>query len=97
AQQAVGLAPDLSMAHYALGFTLLRRGWLEEARSAAQECVRVDAFNPAHFALLSAIEMERRNWHAALEQADNGLAIDPDHDWSTNLRAMALVKLGRRD
>jgi tetratricopeptide (TPR) repeat protein len=97
AQQAVGLAPDLPMAHYALAYALLRRGWLDEARSAAQECVRLDAFNPSHFALLAAIEMERRNWPAALEQAENGLALDPDHDWSTNLRAMALVKLGRRD
>jgi tetratricopeptide (TPR) repeat protein len=97
AQQAVGLAPDLPMAHYALGLTLLRRNWLDEAKAAAQECVRLDAFNPAHFALLAAIEMEGRNWPAALEQAENGLALDPDHSWSTNLRAMALVKLGRRD
>jgi tetratricopeptide (TPR) repeat protein len=97
AQQAVGEAPDLALTHYALGFVMLRRGWLDEAKLSAEQCIRLDSFDPAHFALLSAIEMERRNWPGALEQAEHGLAIDPDHSWCTNLRAMALVKLGRRD
>ena len=96
AQEAVGLAPDLPLAHYALGLVLLKRNWLDEARASVAEAVRLDSFNPNHFALLAAIEFERRNWPAALEQAENALAIDPDHNWSTNLRAMALVKLGRR-
>ena len=97
AQQAVGFAPDLPVAHFAMGYGLLKRSWLEEAKAAAQEAVRLDAFEPDYFALLAAIEMERRNWPAALEHADKGLALNPDHSWSTNLRAMALVKLGRRD
>jgi Flp pilus assembly protein TadD len=97
AQHAVGLAPDEPFAHYALAFVLFKRGWLDEARNAAAEAVRLESFNPNHFALLSAIEMERRNWPAALEHAEDALEIDPDHDWATNLRAMALVKLGRRD
>jgi tetratricopeptide (TPR) repeat protein len=97
AQQAVGLSPDLPYAHYALAYVLYKRNWLDEARDAAAEAIRLESFNPNHFALLSAIEMERRNWPAALEHAGGALQIDPDHDWAINLRAMALVKLGRRD
>jgi tetratricopeptide (TPR) repeat protein len=97
AEQAAGLAPDMPLAHYALGYALLKRNWLDEAKAAATEAVRLDAYDPDHFGLLAAIEFQRRNWPTALEQAENGLAIDPDHNWCTNLRAMALTKLGRRD
>lgn len=97
AQEAVGLAPDHPFAHFALASVLLKRNHLDEARAAAQEAVRLDAWNPSHFGLLAAIEYERRMWPEALQQAENGLAIAPDHDWCTNLRAMSLVKLGRRD
>jgi tetratricopeptide (TPR) repeat protein len=96
AQEAVGLAPDLPLAHYALGFVLFKRNWLDEALTSAREACQLDSFEPNHFALIAAIEMERRNWPGALDQAGNALAIDPDHTWATNLRAMALVKLGRR-
>src|SRR5687767_12169312 len=97
AQQAVGLAPDLGYAHYVLAFVLYKRDWLDESRASAEEATRLESYNPNHFALLSAIEMERRNWPAALDHAASALQIDPDHDWAINLRAMALVKLGRRD
>jgi len=97
AQQAVGLAPDLPYAHYALAFVLYKRNWLDEAQKAAAEAVRLESFNPNHFCLLGSIELERRNWPTALAQADRALQIDPGNTWATNLRAMALVKLGRRD
>jgi len=97
AQQAVGLAPDLAYAHYALAFVLFKRNWLDEAKAAAAEAVRLESFNPNHFSLLAAIELELRNWPTALEHADHALQIDPENPWATNLRAMALVKLGRRD
>ena len=41
--------------------------------------------------------MGRRRWAAALATADRGLALDPEHAQCTNLRAMALVQLGRKD
>src|SRR5687768_3705193 len=97
AQQAVGLSPDMPYAHYVLAFVLYKREWLDEAKQAAEEALRLESFNPNHFALLAGIEFQRRNWPAALDHANSAMQIDPDHSWATNLRAAALVKLGRRD
>ena len=97
AQQAVGLAPDLPYAHYVLAFVLFKRDWLDEAKQSAEEALRLESFNPNHFALLAAIEFARRNWLLALDHANSAMQIDPDHSWATNLRAAALVKLGRRE
>ena len=42
------------------------------------------------------MEIGRRRWSEALEAAERGMAIDPEDTVCTNLRAMALVQLGRK-
>ncbi len=46
--------------------------------------------------MLSQIRLDQRNWPAALDAAERGLQFDPGHVSCTNLRAIALVKLGRK-
>ena len=41
--------------------------------------------------------MGRRRWAEALAAADRGLALDPENATCMNLRAMALVQLGRKE
>lgn len=41
--------------------------------------------------------MNQRRWQEALDAAEEGLALDAEDVACNNLRAMALVKLGRRD
>ena len=72
------------------------RNRLEEAQSAAAEAIRLDAYSPESFALFGFIKFGLRQWQAALDAADQGLALDPEHVNCNNLRAMALVQLGRR-
>jgi tetratricopeptide (TPR) repeat protein len=96
ANAAVGLAPDFPFAHYARANVLLDRGRLGESREAIAQAIALDAYNPAYFALLAGIELGDKRWSQALAAADQGLAIDPEHARCVNLRAMALVKLGRR-
>ena len=50
-----------------------------------------------YFALLAQIRLNRRNWPGALEAAETGLQFDAEHVTCTNLRAMALVKMGRKE
>jgi len=67
-----------------------------EALDAISEAIRLDAFDPDYFALLAAIQLQARRWPAALEAAERGLRLDAEHVGCTNLRAIALVKLGRK-
>jgi tetratricopeptide (TPR) repeat protein len=97
AQQAVHLEPELPQGHATLSRVLLRRNHFPEALAAIGEALRLDPGNPNFCAQLAAIHLERREWEAGLAAAERGLEADPEHVGCNNLRAMALVKLGRRE
>ncbi|HKE99646.1 MAG TPA: tetratricopeptide repeat protein [Actinomycetes bacterium] len=97
AAQAVRLAPDWSFPHYALAHVLLDRGRLDQAEQAIQEAIRLSPTNARMFATLGWIRAHQERWPAALEAAERGLALDPEEVDCANVRAMALVRLGRRD
>jgi len=96
AQQAIHLAPDESLGHYVLACVLNDRQRYAEAEAALREAIAIDPYQPDYFAHLAQTQLAQRQWQAALEAADEGLAIDPEHVNCTNLRVMALVKLGRK-
>lgn len=96
AQQAIHLAPDFPFAHYALARVLYERNHYKEARAAVEEAIRLDAVDADYFSLLAAIHFDEKRWQEALNAAEQGLQFDPEHVGCTNLRAMAMVKLGRR-
>jgi tetratricopeptide (TPR) repeat protein len=96
AQQAVHLAPDFAFAHYALASILHDRNRGNEALPIITEALRLDSSEPSYFALLAAIHLGERHWQAALDAAEQGLRLDSEHTSCTNLRAIAMVKLGRK-
>ena len=96
AQHAVELAPAFSFAHYALARVYLLRNREAEALPVAQEAVRLDPQDPDYFALVAEIHLHERRWPAALAAAETGLQFDAEHVACANLRAVALVKLGRK-
>jgi tetratricopeptide (TPR) repeat protein len=93
---AVGLAPDEPYFHYVHALVQHRMDHDEEAFRAAQEALRLDPTDADYFALLASIELARRRWPAALEAAEQALALNPEHVGAANLRAMALIRLGRK-
>lgn len=97
AQTAIRLAPDVSTSHYALAFVWLSRRRLTEAEAAVDEAIQLNPDDPDNFALLSQIMLERRKWAEALAAAEKGLEHDAEHELCNNLRAIALVRLGRRE
>lgn len=97
AAEAIRAAPDLPYAHYAMGIVLQDRRRPKEAARAATEAIRLDPYDPDPWALLGQIHMTEERWSEALQAATSGLEADPEHVACTNLRAAALVKLGRRD
>lgn len=96
AHLGIAHGPHLSFSHYILAKVLLSVGREDEAARAAEEAVRLDPDDADNFALLSAIRLEQRDWQAALTAAEHGIDINPEHTGCANLRAMALVKLGRK-
>lgn len=95
AKRAVGVDPELGLAHYALGRALLAHDDVPGAERAARESLRLDADSDA-YALLSQVFARRRRWSEALEAAEQGLELDPEHVSCTNLRALALSGLGKK-
>jgi tetratricopeptide (TPR) repeat protein len=97
AQQAVGLAPDEPLGHYALAVSYLQRNRNEEAAAAIQESLRLDPHDADAFAVLSRSHLARQRYQPSLDAAVQGLAIDPDHLDCCNLRSISLERLGRGD
>lgn len=96
AERAVHLAPDLAWAHYVLARVFHQQDQDKAAERAVNEALQLEPQAANYWSLLSAIHIDRRNWPAALETAERGLSLDPEHVGCANLRAMALIKLGRK-
>jgi tetratricopeptide (TPR) repeat protein len=96
AQQAIHLAPDDPFPHYVLSHVMSERNRYAEAEKAIEEAIRLDPYEASFFSQLAQIHFARRQWQDALDAAEQGLRIDPEEGGCTNLRAMALVKLGRK-
>lgn len=88
ARTAVSLAPDLPFTHYVLASVLHHSlDKSSEAEQAIREAIRLDPWDAHYFSLLANINLSRRRWTEAHQAAERGLAIDPEHVESINLRA----------
>ena len=96
ARTAIGFAPDSGYFHYVHAHVLHRLNREADALAAVNEAIRLDPASEDNFALLGSIKLAQHDWPAALEAAERGLALNPEHTLSANLRAMALVRLGRK-
>lgn len=97
AREALGRAPDFPYFHYVVGVVLHRLERHDEAHAAGREAIAQDPSDANHFVLLASIQLARRDWPGALAAAESALALDPEHVNAANLRAMALVRLGRKE
>jgi len=96
-RQAIHLAPDFAFAHYAHASVLDDRNRFSEALTAINEAIRLEPEDADYHALLAGIHFQERRWNDSLNAAEQGLQFNPEHIGCTNLRAMAMVKLGRKD
>lgn len=97
ARLGVGLAPDFDFTHYVLGRVLVDRNRYKDAQVAVEEAIRLDPEDANNRFLHASIQARQERWAECLNSADAGLAIDAEHDGCTNLRALALTQLGRKD
>lgn len=96
ARTAIQLAPDSSHPYYIYSLVLTARNNLAEADKAIANAIELDPYDEDYFAQAAAIKLQQKQWEPALVAAEEGLKLDPEHETCTNLRAIALVKLGRK-
>ena len=96
ARAAVHQAPHLPYSHYVLSRVYEAEDRHQEAELAIYEAIRLDPEEADYFAQLASIKCNQKQWATALQAAEQGLQLDAENIESTNLRAIALVKLGRK-
>lgn len=83
--------------HYANANILRRRNRPEESLAAITAALQLAPRDPAFHAERAAAHLDLHQWQDALDAADEGLTCEAEHAACTNIRAMALTKLGRGD
>jgi tetratricopeptide (TPR) repeat protein len=97
ARQAVRLAPDDPYGHYIMGWIKVQRNDLQCARRAVEKAICLNPENSDYHGLQASIYLRAQRWQEALGAANEGLRHDATHQECLNHRAMALVKLNRRE
>ncbi|MEZ0218539.1 MAG: tetratricopeptide repeat protein [Rariglobus sp.] len=97
ATTAIGLAPGWAFTHYVHALVLRDLKKFKAVLDAVAEAIRIDSHDADHFTLQASIHLQCDDWTAALASADEALRLNPEDNTAANLRAMALVRLGRKD
>lgn len=95
-QTSIQLNPTSPVAYRLLASIQLELGQIEAAFGAIQESLRLDSNHPETYSVLCQLYIQQEDWQKALDSAEAGLRIDPQHITCNNLRALVLVRLGRR-
>lgn len=91
----IELAPDAGLSHFYHALNFLGVKDLNSAETHAKEAVRIDPYEADFWAILSWIAIQRNQWQKALEFAEQGLSVNPEHVQCLNHKSTCLVKLGR--
>ncbi len=94
---AITHGPDVGFCHYVHAVVLRHLKRYTEALDSIGEAIRLTPGDADYWALLAGLHTAQEKWTDALQAADMGLQFDPSHEGCVNLRAMALVRLNRRD
>jgi Flp pilus assembly protein TadD len=97
AQTAIGLAPTDPIGYHVQSLALLQLGRTNQALAAIQEALRLNPEFAPYYATLSQIYVRKKDWKKALAAAEEGLRVDSEHVHCINLRALALVNMGKED
>ncbi len=86
AKTGVGIEPDDAFTHYALAQCLFQRGRYAETETAILEALRLEPHDADFYSVLARSRLANEKYQAALDAAEQGLSIDPEHINCANLR-----------
>ena len=96
AKRTIALRPDHATGYFLLSWAYLCLGKPKDALDAAHQGMRIDPQEAWGYALVARAYRLERDWAKELQAAETGLKIEPDHTNLLNLRAEALIMLGRQ-
>jgi tetratricopeptide (TPR) repeat protein len=92
----LGLQPDEPDNLYIHAVILLGLDRDKEAERYVRDAIRLYPYEASYFEVLSRVYLVRKEWEHALQYANEGLQIDPDHIGCLNARTISLTKLNRK-
>lgn len=96
-QQAIAKEPDNDFFLYLYSFYLFKDDKLKESEKMMRSAIAFEPHNAEYFGLLALIKINQREWQQALDNANQGLSVDPDNLTCLNARSTAFFKLDKKD
>jgi tetratricopeptide (TPR) repeat protein len=96
-REAIRRNPEESFYHYLQGFGYYQLDYLDLAKADLTTAIQLNPWHAEYYGLLAYCLLGEKNFTAALEKANEGLAIDASSLTCLNVRSMALNKLKRTD
>lgn len=93
-EELESLGPDARLYNY-LGLAYLKLKHHDAAKGAFKNAIKLDCRNPAYRANLAAAYIELFKMSDAVDQANYGLAVDPNHRKSLLMLSTAMLYLGK--
>ena len=95
--QSAGLNPESDRPHYLLGFVHYQKNDISSAKRELDRAIQLNPWVAAYFGLYAYIFMDEKNYRAALDKADTGLAVNAEDLTCLNARSQALFRLKSKD
>ena len=93
---AIRLGPDDPFCFYSAAWVSRVTNEFKKGLEFIHQALELDPYEVEFFAEKSQLHFNLRQWQDALGAADSGLRLNPEHIACLNMRAAALVKLGKR-
>lgn len=93
ARHAIALDPNNSYNHFILTIAFQNRHLPERAAQAIAIAIQLDPYIADYFAHQAEIYSDLRRWQEAIESANQGLELDPEHIYCLHIKFAVLLKL----
>jgi tetratricopeptide (TPR) repeat protein len=95
AAEAIRSEPSYGYGHYVCSRIWSARGQADRALQEIMVALELSPANPSYHGTAASILAEQESWALVLRHAERGLEIDANHSLCINMRALALLFLGR--